>query len=152
GSQCESDLCVGGPAGWFCTEDCGKQQDAGCPYAFDCKTFAEATGDGGHAISCGPSDRFCIFPLSICAVPQNLLCQTCTGNLDCGASGADHCLPTDGGQHFCGRDCSFRSCPQSYQCQAGQCVPVGKTCDCTADTLGMRKGCRDPNMFGACSG
>jgi hypothetical protein len=130
GFECDSDFCIGGPAGHFCTQQCGLV-DAGCPYAFDCK-LVENT--------------------ALCAVPQNLLCQTCTNDLDCGASGADKCLPTDGGDHFCGKDCTFTGCPALYECLSGQCVPQGKTCDCTDQTIGMRKGCRDPNMFGACEG
>jgi hypothetical protein len=130
GAECDSDFCVGGPAGRFCTQECGTV-DAGCPFAFDCKLVENR---------------------ALCAVPQNLLCQVCTKDTDCGASGADKCLPTDGGDHFCAKDCNFTGCPPSYFCSSGQCVPQGKTCDCTADTLGMRKGCRDPNMFGACLG
>ncbi len=130
GAECDSTWCVGGPAGQFCTAECGRA-DAGCPFAFDCKQVGAQP---------------------LCAVPQNLLCQTCEKNTDCGATGADHCLATDGGDHFCGKDCNFTGCPDQYSCVAGQCAPSGKTCDCTVDTLGLRKGCRAPNQFGACQG
>ncbi len=133
GTQCESDRCIGGPTGAFCTRPC--ELDA-CPDSYTCKSLAAQ---------------------SLCAVAQPLLCQGCTVDAECGASGADKCLVLDGGS-FCGRDCSYEPCPSLYQCttvSAGvkQCIPQGKTCDCLAETLGLQKPCRGPrNAFGACLG
>ncbi len=135
GSQCESDRCVGGPAGPFCTRDCDGTT-AACPDSYVCKQIAAE---------------------SLCAIAQPLLCQNCKLDSDCGASGADKCLVLDGGV-FCGRDCTFEGCPSLYQCAAmpngaHQCIPQGKTCDCLPVTLGLQKGCRGArNTFGACPG
>ncbi|MBK7862215.1 MAG: hypothetical protein IPJ65_27135 [Archangiaceae bacterium] len=140
GRECESAVCVGGPSHAFCTERCGTA-DAGCPFAYECK---RAPGVGGPTTP-------------LCTVPTNLLCQTCQGDLDCGASGADLCVQNDGGDSFCGRDCTFAGCPPLYRCEpraggASQCVPEKKTCDCLPQTLGLQKGCLDRNAFGACHG
>jgi hypothetical protein len=135
GTQCESDRCVGGPTGPFCTRDCDDAL-AACPESYTCKQINVE---------------------SLCAVAQPLLCQDCATDSECGASGADKCLKLDGGD-FCGRDCTFEPCPDLYQCAAlpngvKQCIPQGKTCDCLPETLGLKKSCRGPlNAFGACLG
>jgi hypothetical protein len=135
GAECDSSFCVGGPRGAFCSRECDGA-DAGCPESFTCKT---------------------VLGTPLCAVPQPLLCQSCSNDLECGASTADKCLGMGGGR-FCGRDCSFEKCPSQYQCQTSadgskQCVPEGKTCDCLPQTLGLQKGCRgNANAFGACPG
>lgn len=142
GAECASERCVGGPSGAFCTQDCG---DAGCPFAYACKDLVDPEApDGGQR-------------LALCTVPQPLLCQDCTLDSECGASGADKCLALDGGR-FCGRDCTFDGCPELFSCVAQpdgskQCVPDGRTCDCVAETLGLKKSCRgEPNAFGRCLG
>ncbi len=144
GTQCASAFCIGGPTGDFCSTRCGFG-DAGCPGSYDCKDVRDPNlGDGGGFVD-------------LCTVPQPLLCQSCTGDLDCGASGADKCLGLDGGA-FCGRDCTFTGCPAQYSCQAfpdgtKQCVPEGRTCDCVPETVGLQKSCRgEANAFGRCLG
>ncbi len=145
GAECASAFCANGPQGAFCTVACGSAPDAGCPLAFSCKTMPDRDRpDAGRT-------------LALCAVPQPLLCQDCQRDVECGASGADKCLTLEGGT-FCGRDCSFEGCPSLYRCEARpdgskQCVPDGRTCDCTPQTLGLEKGCRGPaNLFGRCQG
>jgi hypothetical protein len=247
GVECGSDLCVGGPAGAFCTSSC-EAGDAGCPTSYACKALglppleplitqqvfaADANcpaggvsysvwrdtngngrvdsgetrdlgftcnrgdaSDGGTLIralakvEAEPPGAKCpaggfayhggwdnngdgvlqvseysgtgwecntVARVSLCAVPQPLLCQGCASSLECGASGADLCVPLDGGS-FCGRDCTFEACPALYACRAGadgskQCVPEGRTCDCVTETLGLQKACRGAvNAFGACPG
>ena len=144
GVECNSNFCVGGPAGAFCTEPCGAT-DAGCPSSYDCKHLPDPNRlDAGVAVN-------------LCTVPQPLLCQDCATDLDCGASRADKCLVTDGGT-FCARDCTFEGCPPLYACQAfpdgtKQCLPQGRTCDCLPETLGLMKACRGQlNQFGRCPG
>jgi hypothetical protein len=47
----------------------------------------------------------------------------------------------------------FRSRCETRSNGAKQCVPDGRTCDCTPQTLGLEKGCRGPaNQFGRCQG
>jgi hypothetical protein len=144
GTECGSTFCLGGPAGAFCTESCGVV-DAGCPTAYECKHVPNPSRPDAGAFA------------DLCAVPQPLLCQDCSGDLDCGASGGDRCLTTDGGT-FCGRDCTFEGCPALYACTAmpdgtRQCLPEGRTCDCVPETIGLQKSCRGQrNQFGACLG
>ncbi|MDP3151684.1 MAG: MopE-related protein [Archangium sp.] len=146
GVECNSNFCVPGPAGAFCTEPCGAGDAGVCPDSYDCKrTEVRSAPDAGAVLA------------NLCAVPQPLLCQACTGDLDCGATGADKCVTTDGGT-FCGRDCTFDGCPSLYACQAfpdgsKQCVPEGRTCDCVPETVGLQKSCRgQSNEFGRCLG
>ncbi|MFL5320978.1 MAG: hypothetical protein ACJ790_15045 [Myxococcaceae bacterium] len=140
--ECASGYCVGGPSGAFCSEVC--DGDAGsCPSSFDCKLAPDSATDGGTRVP-------------LCTVPQPLLCQSCTTDLDCGGSGADSCLSLEGGA-FCGRDCTFDACPDLYECKAlpdgrKQCAPAGKTCDCLPETLGLKKSCTSQNAVGACRG
>ena len=147
GVECGSTFCVGGPTGTFCTEPCGAA-DAGCPDSYDCKHLP----DPNRPPDAGPA-----MLVNLCTVPQPLLCQDCAGDLDCGASGADKCLTTDGGT-FCARDCTFDGCPALYTCQAfpdgtRQCMPEGRTCDCVPETVGLQKSCRgELNAFGRCLG
>lgn len=146
GAECASSFCSNGPQGTFCTLECGAAADAGCPLAFTCKTMPEPGSRPDAGLT-----------RALCAVPQPLLCQDCQRDSECGATGADKCLTLEGG-NFCGRDCSFLPCPNLYRCDARpdgskQCVPEGRTCDCTPDTLGLEKGCRGTsNAFGRCEG
>ena len=144
GAECNSAFCVGGPVGAFCTEVCGAG-DAGCPGSYDCKHVPNPNQpDAGVAVN-------------LCTVPQPLLCQPCVGDLDCGASGGDKCVTTDGGT-FCARDCTFDGCPPLYACRASadgskQCIPESRTCDCVPETVGLQKSCRgQQNPFGRCLG
>nr|MBA3820220.1 S1 family peptidase [Deltaproteobacteria bacterium] len=50
GSECESDLCAGGPGGMKCTTTCTPATEGECPAGFDC---LEAGGTG----ACWPSDE-----------------------------------------------------------------------------------------------
>ncbi len=154
-SQCESDLCVGGPTGSFCTSACGTA-DSVCPDSYVCKDAQSI-----ESVKLADGGGFGIFlKASLCTVAQPLLCQVCQADLDCGASRGDKCLVLDGGVggSFCGRDCTFEACPSLYACvtfpnRVKQCVPQGKTCDCLPETLGLQKPCRGPrNAFGACLG
>lgn len=145
GAECGSTFCLGSPLGSFCSSVCETEDGGVCPSSYTCKRAPNPTlPDAGSFVG-------------LCAVDQPLLCQSCTGDLDCGASGADQCLGLDGGS-FCGRDCTFEGCPDFYTCQATtngrrQCVPTGKTCDCTSDNVGFQKACRGtPNAFGRCPG
>jgi hypothetical protein len=133
GAECGSSLCVNGPQGAFCTVACSATADAGCPTSFSCKVAPDVfRPDGGLS-------------RAVCTVPQPLLCQGCSSDSECGASGADRCLSLEGGR-FCGRDCSVEGCPSNYRCEPAsrQCVADGRTCDCTPQTLGLEKGCLGP--------
>ncbi|MCP4641510.1 MAG: hypothetical protein GY851_13795, partial [bacterium] len=86
---------------------------------------------------------------TVCMELTDNLCQTCSTD--------DHCLVpssscvTMGPESFCGRSCAGDSpygvdCPAGYECQdIGfgdlQCVPTAGTCQCSADTLGLTRGC-----------
>jgi hypothetical protein len=145
GMECGSTFCLGGPFGSFCSSRCGAGDAGTCPSSWDCKNVPDPkTTDGGVLVG-------------LCAVTEPLLCQACTNDLDCGASGGDECVQFDGGT-FCGRDCNYDGCPSSYVCRRtasgrSQCIPEGRTCDCTPDTVGLQKSCRgEPNGFGRCAG
>ena len=145
GSECNSELCVPGPVGAFCTERCETGDAGACPDSYACKRVPQ--NDGGLV------GQF----TNVCTVPQPLLCEACTTDLDCGATGADKCVSTDGGT-FCGRDCSFDGCPPLYACTSlsdgsRQCIPEGRTCDCVPETVGLQKSCfGQANAFGRCLG
>jgi hypothetical protein len=143
GAVCESSFCLNGPQGSFCTTECGG--DGGCALGYACKRVPNPDRpDSG-------------MDQALCALPQPLLCQDCTTDRECGATGGDRCVRLEGGR-FCGRDCTFSGCPDLYRCElqpdgARQCVPDGRTCDCTPQTLGLQKGCRGPaSPFGRCEG
>lgn len=140
GSECNSTFCLGGPTGSFCSVTCDSG-DAGCPDSYDCKRVPD------------PSRPDAGVTADLCAVPQPLLCQPCGGDLDCGASGGDRCIMGDLDGGFCARDCTFTGCPSLYTCEQGQCVPEGRTCDCTPQTVGLQKACLgQQNQFGRCLG
>ncbi len=141
GGECLSGHCLGGPRGAFCSNECGgnEEADAGtaeaCPSGFVCKLIRA--------------------DLALCALPQPLVCQPCTEDLECGASGADLCIP-DGLHGFCGQDCTFTACPDGYTCadteRGRQCQPLGQSCDCGPDSIGRLRGCANENAIGACYG
>ncbi len=149
GRQCESSFCLPGPEGAFCSKPCtGGDAGEACPSSYACKWVSDPNAvDGGAPL----------LPLPLCAVDQPLLCQACSGDLDCGATGADSCLRLDGGA-FCGRDCTIEGCPNHYSCALlndgrHQCQPQGLSCDCGPATLGLQKTCRGVrNAFGSCQG
>ncbi len=151
GNECNSAICVGAPQGKICSRLCDPG-DAGCPTSFECNQVV------------GPFKINNVTTyVNACVVSQPFLCQTCTKDLDCGASGADSCLSIGGGR-FCARDCTVTGCPNQYKCERfavdggfgaslHQCVPEGRTCDCVPATLGLEKSCRGAaNTFGACLG
>jgi hypothetical protein len=147
GAECQSTFCLGGPVGSFCSKPCsGGDAGEACPDSYACKGLLDPNAVDGGGVR-----------VTLCAVPQPLLCQACSSDLDCGASGADSCLGLDGGA-FCGRDCTVEGCPPLYACEAladgrHQCAPQGKSCDCGPATVGMQKGCLGSrNQFGACEG
>jgi hypothetical protein len=141
GWECQSGYCLPGLGGSFCTVRCAGP----CPVGYDCKLVPDPNQTGAS--------------LGLCAVAQATLCQPCGGDEACGASGGDTCLPLAGGAS-CGRDCTFTACPDGYVCGAsdggvgvaGQCAPVGGTCQCTRDTVGLSRGCSARNDYGSCAG
>ena len=146
GDECQSGYCLGGPRGGFCSAGC--DETTACPNGFSFKVVPDPTveldPDGGSAPQ-----------ITLCALPQPLLCQPCEKDTDCGASGGDHCLPS-GIYGFCGQDCTFDACPQGYTCndtpRGRQCEPVGETCDCKPDTVGRFRGCANEGDAGVCYG
>ncbi len=145
--ECVSGYCLGGPRGAFCSSTCEDE----CPSGFACKVVPDPSVAEGIDAGSTPAT------VALCALPQPLLCQPCEGDLDCGASGGDHCLPSGSGLHgFCGQDCTFDGCPDGYACtdspRGRQCAPVGQTCDCTPDADGRMRGCATSNEVGTCYG
>lgn len=146
GAECEGSVCVRAPQGAICSRACDLG-DAGCPSSFECSRVGVPSAADADATSF----------VNACVVPQPFLCQGCSNDFECGASGANVCVTMPGGR-FCGKDCTLSGCPSHYRCQAlnggaNQCVPEGRTCDCVPATVGLEKSCRgDPNAFGACLG
>ncbi|MGA9523240.1 MAG: MopE-related protein [Myxococcaceae bacterium] len=144
--ECLSGYCLGGPRGAFCSMPC----DGECPSGFDCKVVPDPS-------AADTIDAGVVAQVALCALPQPLLCQPCAQDSECGASGGDHCLPSESGLHgFCGQDCTFEACPDGYACtdspRGRQCSPIGQTCDCTPDTDGRLRGCATTNDVGTCYG
>jgi hypothetical protein len=153
GPECQSGYCLPGPSGAFCSMRCTQA----CPTGYECKLVPDPNEVGT--------------PLGLCAVVQETLCQECTDDLACNPTGGDQCLLL-GAKKYCARDCTFTDCPQGYTCglpagdggvpdggtpdggAAGlkQCLPSAMTCECTAATEGMIRGCQNKNSFGTCQG
>jgi hypothetical protein len=130
-SECASDLCLPGPRGAFCTQRC----NGSCPDVTVCK---QVPRDGGA--------------MGLCAVAQPLICEPCSSDNDCGATGADRCLASSADGGFCGLDCTWSPCPTGYLCGADrQCSPR-ISCDCTATTQGELRGCGVTDSVGTCYG
>jgi hypothetical protein len=135
GPECQSGYCLAGPRGAFCSVRCQRA----CPVGYDCKLVPDPNGTPGL--------------LGLCAVGEATLCQPCTDDRTCGASGGDRCLFVASGGRWCARDCSFDPCPDGYTCGGqAQCVPTAGTCECTSDTIGMTRGCSATSLYGTCAG
>ncbi|MCD6499567.1 MAG: DUF1565 domain-containing protein, partial [Deltaproteobacteria bacterium] len=140
--ECRSTYCLANPQGSFCTKLC----EDGCPTGWECSRVPDPHGGSGTA--------------DLCAVVENHVCQSCIKDQDCGAAGSHLCLPMQEGQ-FCGKDCTYASCPDGYVCKdvsrpdghpARQCEPTAGTCVCSAVTDGMVRGCQRGNEIGTCHG
>ncbi|MBX5484954.1 MAG: hypothetical protein IRZ16_24315, partial [Myxococcaceae bacterium] len=146
GDECLSGFCLGGPRGSFCSIAC--DATANCPTGFVCKVVPDPSAPQ-------PEDGGTRPEVQLCALPQPLLCQPCTQDTDCGASGGDHCIP-NGIYGFCGQDCTNDPCPQGYVCsdtgRGRQCTPIDESCDCKPDMVGRFRGCAASNAFGVCYG
>jgi hypothetical protein len=153
--ECASALCVAGPRGAFCTVACA----GACPEVTVCKEVAH---DGGV--------------MGLCTIAQPLICEPCTKDTDCGATGADKCLVDAGApmlcgedclcgqdccppgacppapQGFCGQDCTWAPCPDGNACGADHQCHATLSCDCTEQTLGELRGCGLTDPVGTCYG
>jgi hypothetical protein len=151
GAECDSRSCVNGPRGAFCTRGCDAA-DAGCPDSYACAKVPQVFPDTDGATAL----------VALCTVAQPFFCQPCSSTdagARCGASGADLCFTAPGGA-FCARDCEFTACPEGSECVDGldplgphkQCVPKGRTCNCTAENVGLAVTCSSSSDAGHCPG
>ncbi len=95
-----------------------------------------------------------------CLPLQSGLCLPCTSDEGC-IGPTDKCMDLGTGS-FCGRDCGpdaplGQDCPAGYNCtdvgdDAKQCVPTTNTCDCVAQSAGVKKACSVTNEIGSCLG
>jgi len=137
--ECQSGLCLDGPAGGECAKLCGME---GCPEGFACR---------GLAVS-GPD------PVSICLPDEIPFCRPCAGDGDCVRYPLDEesfCRSNGPAGAFCTTSCSEdRPCPEGHQCgPEGYCVLQG-ACDCTAlaSNIGYSTDCQVTNEVGVCGG
>ncbi|MBN2359247.1 MAG: hypothetical protein JXR83_07315 [Deltaproteobacteria bacterium] len=136
--QCLSGYCIADVRGSFCTIEC----QLGCPDGWACRLVPDPRG-GDLAVG-------------LCVVDRQLLCQPCSSDVQCDPAGGDRCLAY-GAFSYCGRDCTFESCPDDYQCldadpDGRQCVPNSGSCECSAQTIGQVRGCQRSNDLGNCNG
>ncbi len=143
-TDCQSELCVDGPAGKICTVAC---TDC-CPTGFACTAYGSGSVDQAF----------------VCLPKQNALCQPCQADAECSQVGAGSLCVTYGNVgSFCGAACSASSdCPSGYGCQnaqgqganAKQCVKLDSVCACSpaAIAVGATTLCASTNAFGTCTG
>ena len=135
-SDCDSRVCIDTGDENVCTELC----DGSCSEpGWECRLVRATGGD----------------LIEICVPEDNILCRTCTEDINCGGL-TDLCLPQSDGK-FCARDCSETECPGGYECEAvsrtqggspvtfRQCVPTVGICgdclDLDDDGYGQGAGC-----------
>ncbi len=126
-ANCDSGICVEGFGGYVCTRMC----EDDCPAGWSCKSVVF-----GESLA------------SICIPVASSLCAFCTDSNQCGSG---ICLSV-GGQMRCGLDCEEDSCPPSFTCHDGQCIPNSGTCDCMILTAGTQRPCLQTNEQGTCYG
>jgi hypothetical protein len=119
--ECDSGYCISTGRGRLCTELCADS----CPLGWECRVLANSGGDA----------------VSLCIPPQEVLCESCRADVDCGRGNL--CLVLDDGS-FCGTACSAveNNCPTGYTCTP---VAAGDGTDafqCRPD-LGICGGCFD---------
>lgn len=138
--ECSSLLClVVGPEN-ICAKPCATDP---CPEGFYCAHVDVLAAPVGEPT---PASGF------YCLPDRGGLCKSCGSDINCAFAG-DRCLDLGGGEKVCGRDCTFDgTCPIGYECKQQQCFPVGNTCDCTADRVGVSEACQNMNEFGVCTG
>ena len=148
---CDSDAQCGGALGScvvaagfaspICAAPCGASGQA-CPVGTTCAPLAPASATA-----------------AACLPPQDLLCHTCSADLDCGPGGL--CVPDVGGAARCGRACvAVTDCPSGYRCQiatgsqgtSNQCLPETGLCPCSSALLGVSQPCLVTNPIGECAG
>ena len=123
-----------------CDVDC----DALLPGATDTACEVGPQGAACRVVSCPPGS-FANDDRTACLGLPDALCRPCESNEDC--LGPDsRCLTFDEGERACGRDCAPGSpygttCPDGYDCVAGQCRPVSETCQCTSESVGATRSC-----------
>ena len=134
-SECESGFCVDSPVGGICTQPCLTES---CPDGFSCKGVLNLLPD----------------VVFICIPDALRLCAPCQTSEQCGSG---TCVPVGGGT-FCTQDCSKLSCPPGYVCgdnpsegEGGPkvvCLPDTGACDCTLETEGATRPCKETNEAG----
>ena len=139
--ECQSEYCYTTKSGSFCTKVC---QDE-CPKGWQCKS-----------VSNGPDIIW------LCAPKEDILCEPCATDKECGGPG-DLCVPVgDPGDTYCTLLCvGDLDCPVGYHCgeatgdngaTASQCLPDTGSCVCTAELDGTKKACSVANDVGTCYG
>lgn len=134
-------------SGRVCTVRCdGSDAEYVCPDPlWECSAFSGGGTDISH----------------VCLPPSPKLCKPCEEDVDCGANGANLCIPQADGD-FCGTACTDTGgCPTDYSCveitRGGdlyyQCQPdAGRCIDCIDmdgdgyGVTGSNSECRVPNM------
>jgi hypothetical protein len=136
--DCESGLCLSVGSEFLCSVECGN-----CPPSTYCaRVEPEAAPPGETA----PPDGY------YCLPDRGGLCKPCASDINCTFPG-DRCLDLGAGEMVCGRDCSYdQTCPVGYECVSNQCHPLGGTCDCTTERVGVTRRCEVSNEYGTCYG
>ena len=133
---------------------CGFDCDALLPHSAETACVLQAGKPTCMALSCEPGAFLWQGGKACLPLPENL-CQACSTAEDCLVP-SSQCV-TLGEEKVCARDCSASSpwgpgCPDGYECVPvgawEQCVPKSGTCLCSAETLGLVRGC----TAGACQG
>ena len=138
--DCDSTICVPDGTDRVCSTHCTQF----------CPDFWEH-----RSASCRGAEVEGITIAFYCYPPQDLLCHSCSNDLQCDQG---RCLEI-GAEKFCGRDCETdNDCPVGFLCSDPdqqfplQCLPVTGSCDCNTEQLGISRPCVRNNDFGTCSG
>jgi hypothetical protein len=139
--ECASGLCLGVGTQLLCSQECGQ-----CPHEFYCSRVEPDIAPSGEEPAL--DGYYCLADLGG-------LCKPCVSSINC-TYPADECLELESGESVCGRDCSYdgpaADCPSGYECVSGQCHPIGDTCDCTPERVGVTRRCEISNEHGTCFG
>ncbi len=132
---------------------CGNACDDTIPFSTSTECVLESGIPQCVALACEPNFFIPSNNNQVCIPTSGATdCSPCSDDAQCDELPDGECTSIDGGP-FCTRSCTAPAdCQSGYDCVAGRCLPVSRSCTCLPQNLNSVRPCANSNVFGTCTG